>query len=89
MSHTMSDYDLTTEAGVQEYLNVTVASCLSVERLSNGYSAYVYRATFDKPLSDGSNTAVVKHVKDMAAMGFAIPLDPMRMVSCGLFWILT
>ncbi|GAB7322023.1 hypothetical protein MBLNU13_g03076t2 [Cladosporium sp. NU13] len=58
-------YDLATSDGVQSYLQTHgYPTCISVERLAEGWSGFVYRAQF----REGNNPSVIiKHVENFAA----------------------
>jgi 5-methylthioribose kinase len=70
----MTSYDLTSENGLQTYLEANQFSATSVQLLSGGNANYVFRVT--KP--DGSTT-VFKHAEPYLHFNKDFALDPARM----------
>ncbi|CAE6464820.1 unnamed protein product [Rhizoctonia solani] len=64
----MADPDLSTPTGLATYLASTPYASTSIETISGGYAAFVYRVTLKEPLKEtGGKTVVVKHSLGYAA----------------------
>ncbi|KAI9659368.1 MAG: hypothetical protein M1821_001626 [Bathelium mastoideum] len=74
----MSSQDLTTEEGVLRYLcKRFYPTCSKVERLSDGFSGFVYRANLAS--TKQSTSIIVKHFESYAARAPTWKLDPVRL----------
>ncbi|KAF8601461.1 hypothetical protein BDV93DRAFT_585222 [Ceratobasidium sp. AG-I] len=53
--------DLTTPTGLELYLHETEYAAANIQRLSGGFTGYVYRVVLETPLPNGETSVVVKH----------------------------
>jgi len=82
----LTNYDLSTELGLQAYLVDTPFAASSVIRLSGGFSSYTFRAILDVPYEDResalvSRSVIIKHIRDHSAIFKDVPLSIERMVN--------
>lgn len=77
----MYEFDLTTEAGILDYLRQgPFPTSQGVTRLTGGFSAFVYRVQTGE-LQSGASSFVVKHVTSHAAKVPQLQLAQYRLVS--------
>jgi len=65
---------------VQESLKDGPYACTSLSKLSGGTANFVYRGTLAAPLSNGSETIVIKHTEGYVALSPAFKLTSTRCV---------
>ncbi|CAE6517650.1 unnamed protein product [Rhizoctonia solani] len=64
----MADLDFTTPTGLATYLASTPYASTSIETISGGHTAFLYRVVLKEPLKEtGEKTVVVKHSLEFAA----------------------
>ncbi|CAE6429615.1 unnamed protein product [Rhizoctonia solani] len=63
------DLSLTTAAGIETYLASTRYAATSVQTVSGGHTAFVYRVVLKEPLEAGEKTVIVKHSLGYVASG--------------------
>ena len=76
--------DKNVEAKVQARLQTTPYASSSLQLLSGGNTNFIYAATLDKPLEDGTSLVAWKHGEDYCASWFNFKLTTDRCVS---FWL--
>ncbi|RDW88691.1 hypothetical protein BP6252_00723 [Coleophoma cylindrospora] len=65
-------------ASVQDALKDGPYACSDLVKLTGGTANFVYRATLDTPLSDGSSTIVIKHTEGYVALSPTFTLTSTR-----------
>ncbi|KAF8696534.1 catalytic domain of ctd-like phosphatase, partial [Rhizoctonia solani] len=55
------DMSLTTIAGIETYLASTRYAAASIETVSGGHTAFLYRVVLKEPLETGEKTVIIKH----------------------------
>ncbi|KAF8596497.1 hypothetical protein BDV93DRAFT_514114 [Ceratobasidium sp. AG-I] len=71
--------DLTTPAGLESYLHETEYAAADVQRLSGGFTGYVYRVVLKTPLPNGETSVVVKHGTNNMALDNDVIVGAERM----------
>lgn len=74
-----SAFDLTTEAGVEGYVDNTPYACTRAEALSGGLGNYAFRLHLRQPY-EGHETVILKHSRPYVKALTHIPLDIGRQV---------
>ncbi|ELU45215.1 APH domain-containing protein [Rhizoctonia solani AG-1 IA] len=88
------DMSLTTIAGIETYLASTRYAAASIETVSGGHTAFLYRVVLKEPLETGEKTVIIKHSLGYVAQSLgdasragAITLNVERMVNSHLLMI--
>jgi hypothetical protein len=66
---------------IHESLKYGPYACTSISKLSGGTANFVYRGILAVPLTDGSNTIVIKHTESYVASNPGFQLTSTRCVS--------
>ena len=72
--------DLTSDAGLLEYLAQTPFACSGITRLSGGFSNFTYRGQLIHPVIGREKTVIIKHTEPYVAANRAFVLDVIRSV---------
>lgn len=72
--------DLTSDAGLLEYLSQTPYACSGITRLSGGISSFTYRGQLIHPVTESEKTVIIKHTEPYVATNRAFVLDVIRSV---------
>lgn len=72
--------DLTSDAGLLEYLAQTPYACSGITRLSGGFSNFTYRGQLIRPVTGSERTVIIKHTEPYVAANRAFVLDVVRSV---------
>ena len=72
--------DLTSHAGLLEYLAQTPYACSSITRLSGGFSNFTYRGLLIRSITGCEKTVIIKHTEPYVAANRAFVLDVIRSV---------
>jgi hypothetical protein len=72
---------------VMQELSKTPYACSSLTLLNGGTANFLFRGILTQPLSDGTNTVIIKHSKEFVSANRNFQLDISRCVCFPFFYI--